>query len=47
MKQFDLSRVAESLQPTGIRKFFDLAASMKGVSSLGVAETDFVKPWNV
>ncbi|MFE6139636.1 aminotransferase [Bacillus sp. NPDC057893] len=47
MKQFDLSRVAESLQPSGIRKFFDLAASMKGVISLGVGEPDFVTPWNV
>lgn len=47
MKQFELSRVAESLQPSGIRKFFDLAASMKGVISLGVGEPDFVTPWNV
>ncbi|MBC6973720.1 aminotransferase [Bacillus sp. Xin] len=47
MKQFELSRVAESLQPSGIRKFFDLAASMKGVISLGVGEPDFVTPWHV
>ena len=47
MKQFELSRAAESLQPSGIRKFFDLAASMKGVISLGVGEPDFVTPWNV
>lgn len=47
MKQFELSRAAESLQPSGIRKFFDLAANMKGVISLGVGEPDFVTPWNV
>lgn len=47
MKQFELSRTAESLQPSGIRKFFDLAANMKGVISLGVGEPDFVTPWNV
>ncbi|MEI5891143.1 aminotransferase [Bacillus cereus] len=47
MKQFELSRAAESLQPSGIRKFFDLAANMKGVISLGAGEPDFVTPWNV
>ncbi|MGN4445611.1 aminotransferase [Bacillus cereus group sp. MYBK79-1] len=47
MKQFELSRTAESLQPSGIRKFFDLAANMKGVISLGVGEPDFVTPWNI
>lgn len=47
MKQFELSRAAESLQSSGIRKFFDLAANMKGVISLGVGEPDFVTPWNV
>ena len=47
MKRFELSRSAKSLQPSGIRKFFDLAAGMKGVISLGVGEPDFVTPWNV
>ncbi|PEB50544.1 aromatic amino acid aminotransferase [Bacillus pseudomycoides] len=47
MKRFELSRSAESLQPSGIRKFFDLAAGMKGVISLGVGEPDFITPWNV
>ncbi|MFJ8529551.1 aminotransferase [Bacillus sp. NPDC094106] len=47
MKRFELSRSAESLQPSGIRKFFDLAVGMKGVISLGVGEPDFVTPWNV
>ncbi|WP_144561396.1 aminotransferase [Bacillus mycoides] len=47
MKRFELSKVAESLQPSGIRKFFDLATGMKGVISLGVGEPDFVTPWHV
>ncbi|MDC2867590.1 aminotransferase [Bacillus sp. BP-3] len=47
MSKFELSKVAQSLQPSGIRKFFDLAAGMEGVISLGVGEPDFVTPWNV
>jgi aminotransferase len=47
MSKFELSKVAQSLQPSGIRKFFDLAAGMKGVISLGVGEPDFVTPWSV
>ncbi|MGF9967165.1 aminotransferase [Bacillus rhizoplanae] len=47
MSKFELSKVAQSLQPSGIRKFFDLAVGMKGVISLGVGEPDFVTPWNV
>ena len=36
-------RVAE-LKPSGIRKFFDIAATMKDVISLGIGEPDFVTP---
>lgn len=36
-----------SLAPSGIRKFFDIAAEMKDVISLGVGEPDFVTPWAV
>ncbi|MGI6317640.1 MAG: aminotransferase class I/II-fold pyridoxal phosphate-dependent enzyme [Dethiobacteria bacterium] len=32
---------------SGIRKFFDLASSMKGVISLGVGEPDFTTPWHI
>ncbi len=32
---------------SGIRKFFDLASSMRGVISLGVGEPDFVTPWHI
>ncbi|NHM30775.1 aminotransferase [Neobacillus terrae] len=42
-----ISESANQLKPSGIRKFFDLAAGMKDVISLGVGEPDFVTPWNV
>ncbi|MBQ7783059.1 MAG: pyridoxal phosphate-dependent aminotransferase, partial [Oscillospiraceae bacterium] len=35
------------MKPSGIRKFFDLAATMEGIISLGVGEPDFQTPWNV
>ena len=38
---------AASLQPSGIRKFFDVVATMEGAISLGVGEPDFITPWNV
>lgn len=41
------SRLVNSIQPSGIRKFFDLASSMDNIISLGVGEPDFVTPWNV
>ena len=36
-------RVA-GLKPSGIRKFFDIAATMKDVISLGIGEPDFTTP---
>jgi len=42
-----LSKTVQELQPSGIRKFFDLAATMEGVVSLGVGEPDFVTSWSV
>ncbi|UZW67175.1 aminotransferase [Priestia flexa] len=42
-----LSNTVQSLQPSGIRRFFDLAASMDNVISLGVGEPDFVTSWSV
>jgi aminotransferase len=42
-----ISETANQIQPSGIRKFFDLAASIKDVISLGVGEPDFVTPWNI
>jgi aminotransferase len=43
----ELARSVEELAPSGIRRFFDIAASMKDVISLGVGEPDFVTPWSV
>ena len=42
-----LSDIVKNIKPSGIRKFFDLAASMEGVISLGVGEPDFVTSWSV
>lgn len=35
------------MRPSGIRKFFDIAAEMKDCISLGVGEPDFKTPWTV
>ena len=42
-----ISQRVKQLSPSGIRKFFDLLASMEGVISLGVGEPDFVTPWHI
>ncbi|GAF64885.1 aminotransferase [Alkalihalobacillus trypoxylicola] len=42
-----LSQRIENIQPSGIRRFFDLASKMDNIISLGVGEPDFVTPWNV
>ncbi|WML44040.1 aminotransferase [Neobacillus sp. PS3-40] len=42
-----VSKTVQDLKPSGIRRFFDLAANMKGVISLGVGEPDFVTSWSV
>lgn len=42
-----LSPVVTALPPSGIRKFFDLAAEMDNVISLGVGEPDFTTPWSI
>ena len=42
-----LSPTVVSLQPSGIRKFFDIAGTMQGVISLGVGEPDFPTPWEI
>jgi aminotransferase len=42
-----MSHTAMDIEPSGIRKFFDLAASMDDVISLGVGEPDFITPWNI
>jgi aminotransferase len=42
-KQY-LARHIADLQPSGIRRFFDIVATMKDVISLGIGEPDFVTP---
>lgn len=44
MRDHYLSRRVAGLKPSGIRKFFDIAATMKDVISLGVGEPDFTTP---
>ena len=38
---------AQVMRPSGIRRFFDLAADMPHCISLGVGEPDFKTPWSV
>lgn len=42
-----LSTSVQSIAPSGIRKFFDIAAQMDDVISLGVGEPDFITPWSI
>lgn len=42
-----LSDRVQNMKPSGIRKFFDLAAQMDDVISLGVGEPDFQTPWSI
>jgi len=39
-----ISRRVDGVPPSGIRKFFDIAATMDDVISLGIGEPDFVTP---
>ena len=42
-----LNRTLAELKPSGIRKFFDIAAEMEDVISLSVGEPDFATPWHI
>lgn len=42
-----LSKKIETIQPSGIRKFFDIVSEMDDVISLGVGEPDFDTPWHI
>lgn len=50
-KEFDInnfiSPTVSDMQPSGIRKFFDIVNTMEGAISLGVGEPDFVTPWHI
>lgn len=42
-----LSDKVVGIQPSGIRKFFDIVSEMKDAISLGVGEPDFDTPWSI
>lgn len=42
-----MNRTLQELKPSGIRKFFDIAAEMEEVISLSVGEPDFSTPWHI
>ncbi|MDF2944911.1 MAG: yugH [Herbinix sp.] len=42
-----LSKTVIDIQPSGIRKFFDIVSEMKDAISLGVGEPDFDTPWHI
>ena len=46
MRDF-VNKKSKLLQPSGIRKFFDVVRTTEGAISLGVGEPDFVTPWKV
>lgn len=50
-KEFNIDNFINStvsnMQPSGIRKFFDIVNTMEGAISLGVGEPDFVTPWHI
>ncbi len=42
-----LSKTIVGIEPSGIRKFFDIVSEMKDAISLGVGEPDFDTPWHI
>ena len=42
-----LSKKVVEIQPSGIRKFFDIVSEMPDAISLGVGEPDFDTPWRI
>ena len=42
-----LSKTIVSIQPSGIRRFFDIVSEMKDAITLGVGEPDFDTPWHI
>lgn len=43
----EINQTIRYIKPSGIRKFFDIANTRKGVISLGVGEPDFITPWHI
>jgi len=46
-RKYHTSQRVDQISPSGIRRFFDLLASVEGVISLGVGEPDFATPWHI
>ena len=46
-RKYHISQRVNQISPSGIRRFFDLLASIEGVISLGVGEPDFATPWHI
>lgn len=42
-----LSKIIKTIEPSGIRKFFDIVSEMEDAISLGVGEPDFDTPWHI
>ncbi len=42
-----LNKTIVTIEPSGIRKFFDIVSEMKDAISLGVGEPDFDTPWHI
>ena len=42
-----INKTIQSVKPSGIRKFFDIANEMEDVISLSVGEPDFQTPWHI
>ncbi len=42
-----LSQRIQDIEPSGIRRFFDILEEMKDAISLGIGEPDFVTPWHI
>ncbi|MDR0813088.1 MAG: aminotransferase class I/II-fold pyridoxal phosphate-dependent enzyme [Oscillospiraceae bacterium] len=42
-----ISKNAQTLQPSAIRRFFDILEEMDDAISLGIGEPDFVTPWHI
>ena len=42
-----LSKTAQEIKPSGIRKFFDLIGGRKDLIALTVGQPDFVTPWHI
>ena len=42
-----LNKAIAAVPPSGIRRFFDMASTMKGTISLGVGEPDFITPYHI